>query len=186
MTCCICVCVCVCVWAQCAVCSSSSSSSNFTNLSTLCSFLTHQAHHQIKVAHCKQIIFQTKKIYHHQILATNFIIKFHDQFLYYLPMFFKIHHKNFFITYQCFSYSSSNSLNLQMFFKFIVKNSLLPMFFKFIIKFFVTNVFENSSSKILFIYQMFFKFIIKFFTYQCFSNSSSKILYYQCFFQIHH
>jgi hypothetical protein len=112
------------VGVQCAVCSSRSSSSNFTNLSTLCGFLTHQVHHQIKEAHCKQIIFQTKKLsssnscyqFHHQL---------HDQILYWVPMFFKIHHKKFlyspmflkihdqkFFNTQCFPNSSSNSLNL--------------------------------------------------------------------------
>jgi hypothetical protein len=61
----------LCVCVQCAVCSSSSSSSsNFTNFSTLCGFLTHQVHHQIKVAHCKQIIFQTQKI----IIIIKFLL----------------------------------------------------------------------------------------------------------------
>jgi hypothetical protein len=175
LTWCICVCVCVCV---CAVCSSSSS--NFTNLSTLCGFLTHQVHHQIKVAHCKQIIFQIAKI----IIIIKFLLPISLSSSWsnsLLPTnVFQIPHKKFFIC-QCFS-------------KFIIKNSLLPMFFKFIIKnSLFTNVFQihhqilwiykcfsNSSSKILYL-PMSFKFIINFFTYQCFSNSSSKILYYQFF-----
>jgi len=123
------------------------------------------------VTHCKQIIFQTKKIIIIKFLlpisSSSFMINFfitYQCFSKFIIKFFKF--KNVFQTnsssknlyYQCFSNSSLNSL-LPMLLKFIIKNSLFTKCFSnsslnslltnvFQIhhqKFFITNVFSNSS-----------------------------------------